>query len=171
MSRFSIDGAKARSIPSRPIESYKMPESSCRIHEKGGLNMAIEFLTILNYELDMVKDLIEPKEDLQPGDEPQGTISEELKKLYTVWKQTGMKAGALENELRWGAASGDQFATAQELKGKAGVLNVIFWAAVQDELHLWHLKEQIAIRKGYQVVACKGQGMPPFFRFFMGGPE
>ena len=129
--------------------------------------MPIEFIALLGIELNMLDQILEPQDEMQPGDQIQGEISEDLRKLYTLWKLTGSRAGALQNELRWGPADPEKATLAHEFSCKAGVINVIFWAAVQDELHLWHSKEPLAIRKGFKVVIYK-EGSVPMFQI-MGG--
>ena len=131
--------------------------------------MPIEFTTLLGLELDMIEKIIEPQDEMQPGDEILGEISGDLRKLYTVWKQMGKSAGALENDIQWGNTSLNAFGTVQELKAKASIVKAILWIAIQDELHLWDCKVPLALRTGWKVVSCKSQGFP-IFRMF-GGPE
>ncbi len=128
--------------------------------------MPIEFLTMLSLELDMLEgDILEVPDPVQDGETVRGELSLELRKLYTVWKNLGKSAGALENELHWGAPDPDKFAKVHELKTKASYINGLLWIAIMDDLHLWGLKESLAIRTGWKVISRPAQEIPPFFRF------
>ena len=131
--------------------------------------MGIEFITLLGLELSMVDKINEPQEEILSGDNIKGEISEDLQKLYTVWKRLGQSAGALENDLQWGNSGPDSIAKVYELKAKASIIKAIFWTAIQDELHLWGCTESLALRKGFNIVGYKGPEVPPFFKF-LGGP-
>ncbi|KKL90870.1 hypothetical protein LCGC14_1900390 [marine sediment metagenome] len=132
--------------------------------------MAIEFIALLGLEINMVDKINEPQDDLRPGDDIKGEISEELQKLYTVWKRLGQSAGALENDIQWGNTSPDAFSKVQELRAKASLIKAILWIAIQDELHLWDSKDPLALRKGFKIVGSKGPEIPPIFKF-LGGFE
>lgn len=132
--------------------------------------MAIEFITLLGLELSMVDKINEPQDEILPGENIKGEISEELRKLYTVWKRLGQSAGALENDIQWGNSSPEAIAKVHELKAKASIIKAIFWTAIQDELHLWGGSDSLALRTGFRVVGCKGPDIHPFFKF-LGGLE
>lgn len=129
----------------------------------------IDFLTLIEYELNRVETIIEPSDDIQPGEDIVGEISEELQKFYTVWKQTGKTAGALENDMRWGNVSPETMAQVQELKTKAQAIYLLFWIAVQDEMKRWDPRDHLAIRKGFKLVKCPQPEIPNIFRIW-GGP-
>ena len=131
--------------------------------------MAIEFITLLGLELSMVDKINEPQDDIRPGDDIKGDLSEDLQKLYTVWKRLGQSAGALENDLQWGDSGPETIAKVQELKTKASIIKAIFWTAIQDELQLWGCSESLALRRGFKVVGYKGPDIHPFFKFLGGG--
>ncbi len=129
--------------------------------------MAIEFISMVNLELNMVEEISEPPTEVYPGEEIVGEVPEELRRLYTLWRQTGKSAGSIDNELRWGSTDPAAQEKAAELAAKAQVLHLIFWISVQDELKLWHIKETLAVRKGFKVVKCATQETP-IFKFNLG---
>jgi hypothetical protein len=131
--------------------------------------MGIEFINMVLLELDMVKDeeILEPPDEIKDGEEFAGEMSPEIKKLYTLWKNTGREAGILENDARWGDKNiNEVWGKVIELKAKAQAINMILWVAIQDDLHLWTDKSGLAIRKGFKIVKTPVQPTT----FFMGGP-
>jgi hypothetical protein len=138
----------------------------------GGIDMNIKFIQALGLELETIQELIEPFEEIKPGEEVIGEISEELRRLYTYWRVTGKAAGAIENEISWGDANPETRARAYELNIKAQVLHAILWVAIQDEIGVWEDKQRLFLRKGFKIIKTPPKPpMFPMFNIFPGGPE
>ena len=120
------------------------------------------WLKLLPLELKEVKHLTEPVEEVKEGETVVGTISEDLKKLYTFFKTLEKEANLMEVELKYIKATPEQFGKLAEKKNKAGILRGIFTIGIYDELGLWSHPEPADIRSGWRVVEYKHQSFPGF---------
>ena len=127
------------------------------------------FIKLLPLELAEIKEFQEPTADIEDGDHVVGDMSEDLKKLWTLWKQSAYRASELKLQLRYGQQNVTKAQTT-EAETKAEVLNIIFWIAIHDEFSLWD-KESTGVRKGYKVVWSDEAhpGLPPFLRRIIEG--
>ena len=118
------------------------------------------WLKMLPLELSEVTHLTEPVEEVKEGETIIGTISEDLKKLYTFFKAIEKEANLLEVELRYTKATPEQFGKLAEKKNKAKILQGIFIIGIYDELGLWSHPELADVRSGWRVVEYKPQSLP-----------
>lgn len=128
------------------------------------------WLALLPLEIRDVNDLIAPLEQVNEGEKVVGVVSEELRKLYTLWKSLEKKAGLLQVELKYTKATEEERAKVSELNSKAKALSMLFWIGVLDELNLWGHPEQCAIRGEWQVVEFPAPPSPFPFQFMVGPP-
>lgn len=108
------------------------------------------FIKLLPLELAEIKEFQEPTADVVKGDHVVGEMSEDLKKLWTLWKQSAYRASELSLQHRYGQQNVTK-AQATEAETKAEVLNIIFWIAIHDEFSLWD-KNSTGVRRGFKVV-------------------
>ena len=124
---------------------------------------------LLPFELTEVTAFMEPIEEVKPGETPVGTVSDDLKKLYTLWRNLKKEADLLAVEFEYRKFTDEERGKISELKSKARALEMIFWIGTYDELHLWsHTAFQPDIRIGWQVVEIKPPEIP--FRFMQKEP-
>lgn len=126
------------------------------------------FIKLLPLEMDEVKEYREPDMELREKDHVVGDMSDSLKKLWTLWKQTAYRADELKLQLRYGEQN-TSVGQARELESKAQVIRDIFWIAVNDEFELWG-KLRVGVRKGFKVVWNEEEmpQLPPFLKGIMG---
>lgn len=123
---------------------------------------------LLPLEIQEVDQLVEPQDEIKEGETPAGTISEILRKMYSLWKSTDQASELLAVELKYRKASDEDWGRLAQLKAKSHILSVLFWICVMDELNLWSHREQCAIREGWQIVEYQA-GPPDIFRHLFGG--
>jgi len=111
------------------------------------------FLKLLPLELQEIKTYSEPHVEVGDNDHTVGTMSDELKKLYTLYMSYLRRAEELKLEARFGqiADTVEHSARTFEMKSKAEVLAGLFWVGVNDAFSLW-TKPSSGVRKGYTVV-------------------
>lgn len=114
------------------------------------------FLRLLPFELQEVQEYSEPDSEVEKGDHIVGIMSDDLKKLYTLWRQFSYRASELALQLEYGRQNVSR-AEVDEIKTKAGLLGGLFWIAVSDEFGLWNRKST-GVRKGYKVVWSDEEG-------------
>jgi len=128
------------------------------------------WVKLLPLELQEVNELMEPTEEIKDGEKIAGVISDELKKLYTLWKASKKSVELLIVELEYKKATEQERGKIAELKTKARALEMIFWVGVCDELGLWNNVEMIpSIRAGWRVIELKQPESP--FRFLFGNQQ
>ena len=123
------------------------------------------FTEMLPLELKDIHNYIEPEMELEKSDHEVGIMSDELKKLFTMWRQLGLKCAEAKLHMSFNV-KGINIARCRELDSKAEAIKNIFWIAIYDEFELWD-KSDIGVRKGFNVVWSdedKSQHMPPFLR-------
>lgn len=126
------------------------------------------FINLLPIELQEVEEYKEPDMNMEKGDHIVGDMSDDLKKLYTLWRQFSYRADELKLQLRYGRQNVGK-AEVAEISTKAEALRALFWIAVADEFELWD-RGNTGVRKGYKVVWSEEQrpDMPPFLRQILG---
>ncbi|GAI05743.1 unnamed protein product [marine sediment metagenome] len=126
------------------------------------------FIKLLPLELDEVKEYREPDMPVAEEDHIVGDMSESLKKLWTLWKQTAYTASSLTLQLRYGEQNVSK-GQIYELDAKAEALRGLFWIALNDEFELWD-KIHVGVRKGFKVVWNEEEmpHIPPFLKGLMG---
>ena len=121
------------------------------------------WLKLLPLEIQDVKDLLEPTEEVKQGENVVGVVTSELRKIWTLSKSLGKSAELLEVEMKYAKASTQEHGKMVELRAKARGLETIFWIGVMDELQLWGHSESCALRVDWQVVEFKQPEFPfPF---------
>lgn len=124
------------------------------------------WLKLLPLELKEVSDFLEPTEEIKAGEEIVGVVSDELRKLYTLWKTLRKSADLLIVELEYKKVTDEERGKIAELKSKARALELLFWVGVADELRLWdHVGSVPGMRTGWRVVECKLPESPFGFLF------
>ncbi len=123
------------------------------------------WLKLLPLEMQDVVDLVEPTEELKEGETVVGVISEDLRKVYTLWQTMEKQSEILAVEIKYTKESDQNRAKLFEMKTKAKGLEMIFWIGAMDELGLWGHVEQRGIRTGWKIVEYPRQGTP-IFGFF-----
>lgn len=115
------------------------------------------FWKLLSLELSSLdqNDFFEPDAELEQDDQIVGDLSEELIRLYTMWRLLEKQAAERMIEAKYGRLSDEQkwemVCKGKELHIKAELLSELFWIEVKDEHHLWD-KSSIGVRKGRKVV-------------------
>jgi hypothetical protein len=105
--------------------------------------------------LDM-KDIIQPNNEVQEGDNVVGEADDDLKKIYgyaMMMKRTGMQIMVSIHFESDKSSTGYQQSIERmlEYKGKHEALMSIFWVALKDKYNLWS-KDSVGVRKGWKVV-------------------
>ena len=119
------------------------------------------WLKLLPLELTEITDLMEPTDEVQPGDTPVGIVSDELKKMYTLYREMKKSADLLVVEVEYRKATEEERGKISELVNKSKTLEMLFWVGISDDFHLWsHTGLMPAIRVGWQVVEFKPTGLP-----------
>lgn len=124
------------------------------------------WLKLLPLEIQGITDLIEPTEEIREGETVAGVVSDDLKKIWTLYKSIKKSADLLEVELRYTKASAQEYGKIVELMTKAKALEIIFWIGAEDELQLWSRPGQTDLRAGWRVVKFKQPESP--FKFLFG---
>lgn len=126
------------------------------------------WLRLLPLEIADVQDLIEPIGPIKEGETIVGVVSDNLRKVWTLYNSLKKSAELLTVELRYAPASTEGRGRASELTAKARALELLFWIGVIDELEIWGHPEQCGLRVGWQVVEFKQQVMQFPFGFLPG---
>ncbi|HEY4475187.1 MAG TPA: hypothetical protein VJB92_00460 [Candidatus Paceibacterota bacterium] len=133
------------------------------------------WLDVLKIELDAIgaDDLIEPKGEVEDGEEVVGLVPEELRKLYTRAQQSEAEALRFVADLRIARNDKDQKHAIEKsiaVKAKAETMSAIFWLCIRDEYKLWGPDVIIGVRKSWNVVRKKDQDspIPDFLRKLLG---
>lgn len=115
------------------------------------------FWKLLSLELGSLdqNDFYEPDVKLRPDDHVVGDLSEDLIRLYTMWRLLEKQTAEKIMEAKFGRLSDEQrvelLSKTFELHHKAQFLSDLFWIEVKDEYHLWG-KFDIGVREGRKVV-------------------
>jgi len=130
----------------------------------------ITFIELLPLELREITDYLEPNSATGTNDHEVGTMSKDLKKLYTLWNNAKKNAIIMRAEREFGRVDNETEydAKIEEIAERAEVLRRIFWFCVRIEHSLWG-KDSIGVRKGFTVVwSDQDLGESPLRRLFEG---
>ena len=111
------------------------------------------FIEMLPLELREVTDYIEPNTEFGSNDYDVGVMSEDLKKLYTLWTCTMKSAAHMKADSMFGRVDNKEECDARldELVERVELLARLFWFTVKAEHNLWG-KNSVGVRKGFTVV-------------------
>ena len=111
------------------------------------------WLKLLPLELQELDKLSEPDTQIKPGDHEVGVMSDDLKKLYSLYRSVDRASDQAKLDYRHSLEEerAQLVGRAAELDKKAEVLRELFWIGVNDEFNLWS-KRATGIRKGWKVV-------------------
>ena len=119
--------------------------------------MPIAWLELLKLEVGSIleDEFIEPDIELdEEFDHPVGEADEDLRRLFTKWRQLIEAADRTAVDARYARneqARQEVAAQARELFTKAQIVKELFWTCVKDSFDLW-TKSAVGIRKGWIVV-------------------
>lgn len=126
-------------------------------------------LGMLPLELQLITDYIEPKNPVEKNETVIGQMTDDHKKLYTLWLSTDKRIAELALEHRFGKLDDEQNALVHQLYSKSKVLKLLFWTAINDEFNIWAHDETTGVREGYTVVEFKDEPkLPDLFHHLMG---
>ena len=133
------------------------------------------FLKLLPLELNGIEpdDYVQPKAPLGNRENQVGVMSDDLKKLYTLWNNLEKDASQHLLDYKYSNRQDDLLlAKAAELGSKAEIVKGLFWVSFNDEFELWN-KRNIGIREGFIAVWYEETSppLPPFLRGFFGMEE
>jgi hypothetical protein len=129
------------------------------------------WLNWIKIEMDLLDKIVDAPGDVTKNDKVIGTVSEPLKKLYTLWQVTEKNSDEIALKVKYGEVQLDDIITRlRELKWKGSALEAIFWTCVKEEFELWD-EPSIGIRKNHTIVVAKqqGGGFGHLFQQFFGG--
>jgi len=123
------------------------------------------WLKLLPLELQEITDFMEPPMEVEQNDNIVGVMSDDLKRLYTLWRVCTRGFEQAKLDYRFSNNNKD-LVKGQEYKFKAEALQRIFWTCVNEEFNLWD-KPETGVRKGWQVCwSDESSGEPHFPEFF-----
>ena len=130
--------------------------------------MKTHWIWFLPTELDAITELIEPKKAMEPTDEDLGVMSDELRRMYTLWQTYAKEQSELDMEAQYQNPTPERQAEIAIAKFKAScrqeAMSSNFWLSVRDEFALWS-NLIIGARSGWHIVKMtQPEGMPPFLR-------
>ncbi len=113
------------------------------------------FLKLIPLEMSAIDKFIEPEIELdEQQDHVVGIMTEDLKRLFTVWRNAQKSLA----ERIWTFKFGDTKEIREQAKQeeperrmKANVLQEIFFIAVSDDFGLWD-KGRVGVRQGFRVI-------------------
>ena len=124
------------------------------------------WLGLLPLELEDVKEVVEPPQEVKDGETLAGEVSDYLRKLYTLSRAMKKQADLLQIEAKYTNPTPEERGKIIELMTKASVLDSIFLIGIHDELGIWGHEGQCAVRSGWQVVFTKAPEFPFPFNMF-----
>ena len=125
------------------------------------------WLKLLPLELQEITDFMDPPQKLCEGDNIVGVMSDDLKRLYTLWMLIDKEAEQAKLDYRFSHKLEDEY-RALEYTSKSQALRCIFWVCLDEEFNLWS-KDISGIRKGWQVCwTDKSNYKSPFTDLFRG---
>ena len=122
------------------------------------------WLKLLPLELQQITDFREPSAEVGKNDNVVGVMSDDLKRLYTLWMVCTREAEQAKLNYRFSDDLRDQ-CKSREYKFKADALRHIFWTCLNEEFNLWH-KSMTSVRKGWQVCWSDVSDEPNLSDFF-----
>ena len=123
------------------------------------------WLNLLPLEIASVEESLEPQSKKLREDHNVGYMSQEHKKLYTLWKRIEEKA--LQSSVKAQFETNEEsrayaITTSYELRAKADALRKILLISLQDYFNVWD-KPSIGLRYGFEVVWSDA---PPLYGIF-----
>lgn len=119
----------------------------------------ITFIKMIPLEVEDME-IMEPTEDMSPGEIVVGEMPECCRKLYTYGNHIAERYARLQIELHMGRVDRDKaMSELEELESKAKLIGHMMWVGIKDELNLWEGKHNVdyGVRKGYVVVRFKSK--------------
>lgn len=133
--------------------------------------MSTSWLKLLPLALQDVTDFFEPIDEFDSRQECYaGEMSEDLKRLYTLWQHCLKSAMQQGVDARFARSRNEReysLGAFVEFSAKAKALEGIFWISVRDTFSLWS-KSDIGIRSGFMVVYRAGQEIINIYDFQQG---
>ena len=117
------------------------------------------WVNLVNLELDTIEEdqILDPKSEVQEGEEPLGTVGLQSRKLYTLWQNTIRETKSskinLEFENHSEAEEALIYKDLAHLQEKAKVLKTLFWYTVHEQTESWG--DSIGIRAEFLVVKAR----------------
>lgn len=134
------------------------------------------WLRLLFLDMQDIKeeDYIQPRSEMDKREDHEvGVLSDDLKKIFTLWKRTEKAATESLLEARYSAKDEKQadeaINQAIEKKEKADLLQGLFWISLKDEFGLWD-KGSVGVAKGFKAYYSNAEKQRGFFRFLRGFP-
>ena len=118
------------------------------------------WLKLLPLELSEITEYVEPQTELDPQKfHVLGEMTEDLKKLYTLWFTLAKQKDEYLLAARYAKDEKEEklnLTRAIELGEKTEVVKQIFWISLRDEFNLWNKlvidEVMIGVSKGFKVV-------------------
>jgi len=115
----------------------------------------LTWLNLLPLEIQGIEELLEPIDEVKEGETIVGVISDDLKRLWTLFKSIRKSADLLSIEVKYRQADAEATGKVSELLSKGRALEMIFWIGVIDEFQIWGHAETPGLRIGWQLVEYK----------------
>jgi len=120
-----------------------------------------------NIELEMVQDLQNPPYPLEKNDKVVGSLDDELKKLYTLWRQKVRESRMLMLDSEQNPE--ENTPKAIKTQAEAEILESIFWYECRAAFNSWEANRSIGVRKDWVVVTCEENSPQNFLKKLLGG--
>ena len=115
----------------------------------------LTWLKMLPMELDSITEYLNPGTPIDYKDKIIGTASNDLKKLYTLWRLKEKEAEQNKIDIKFGKSQEERTESIIFLRKNMEIfesLRGLFWIAVKDEFDLWKVEASVGIRSGFTVV-------------------
>jgi len=115
----------------------------------------LTFLKMLPIEIEEITEYLDPMTPVGYKEKIVGVASNDIKRLYTIWKLREKAADESAIEAKFARSLEDQLAAVISLNKNLELtefLGKLFWISLKDELNLWKESKSIGIRSGYTVV-------------------
>ena len=115
----------------------------------------LTWIKMLPMELDSVTELLDPAVPIGPGETAIGPVSDDIKKLYTLWKmkvKQALQYGLDAEFARTDRERKEIRLLSLESQERASCLEFLFWIALKDELDCWKHPGTVGIRAGFIAV-------------------
>ena len=132
------------------------------------------FLKMLPIELEEITEYIDPITPIGYKERAVGTASNDLKKLYTIWKLREKITDQNAVEVKYSRSLEDQLTGVISLNKNMEItefLSRLFWISLKDEFDLWKEDKRIGIRSGYTIVVIELPDTGDILRDMFFGPR
>lgn len=120
----------------------------------------IDWLNFLTLEIRELHpdDYVMPNNPCSPDDTPLGTISTDLKALWSIWKSTERRGDEMLLDLKYGRLENTDDIKVQvaKLKNKAHAIGALFWYSLAEHFDCWDALS-LGVRKDWIAVKSKPQ--------------